>query len=57
MICEDSVVFGLRRSPMSDAGDNWLAGLPMSQSSNDNNADSCDFPGLAPAVPAAGAAY
>ena len=42
---------------MSDAGDNWLAGLPMSQSSNDNNADSCDFPGLAPAVPAAGAAY
>ena len=38
---------------MRGVGDIWLAGLPISQLSRDNNVDSC---GLAPVVPAAGAA-
>ena len=40
---------------MRGVGDSWLAGLPRSQLSSDNS-DSCGFPGLAPVVPAAGAA-
>ena len=35
---------------MRDVGDSWLVGLPRSQSSNDSNVDSCDFPGLTPAA-------